>query len=359
MAGVELFVGLGVAVLTLWDAFETVVLPRTVQRRFRLTRLISRTGWLSWVALTSLPVGRSRRESVLAFYGPLLLIFLLLTWAVFLICGFGVAFYGLSQWARPADGSLQSLLYLSGSTFFTLGLGDVQPFDSASRALCVVEAGTGFGFLALVIGYLPISYQAFSRREIAISLLDARAGSPPTAIELFRRNGERVAEEILAQWEGWAAELLESHLSYPVLTYFRSQHEKQSWLAALVLTLDASALLLTGIGGQSSHQARFTFAIARHALVDLAQVFYVDPVAPAPDRLPAEVFADLCRRLEELGLGFTEPTAQATLAAIRMGYEPIANALARRLLLDLPPWVPAADAEDDWQSSPWDTLAPI
>jgi hypothetical protein len=311
------------------------------------------------VTLTRLPFGRSNRDTVLAMFGPLLLIFLLLAWAVLLVCGFGLAYHGLSLAAKPADGDFSSLLYLSGSTFFTLGLGDVQPFNSASRALAVVEAGTGFGFLALVIGYLPISYQAFSRREVAISLLDARAGSPPTAIELLRRNGERVAEEILAQWEGWAAELLETHLSYPVLAYFRSQHENQSWLASLVLVLDTSALLMTGIGELPSGQARFSFAIARHALVDLAQVFFVQPAPPAADRMQSATFGELCRRLEALELGFTAANAEITLASIRRGYEPIANALAQRLLLDLPPWVPASGAEDDWQSSPWDTLAPI
>jgi hypothetical protein len=360
MAIVELIAGLGIVLFTLWDAFETIVLPRTVQRRFRLTRMIARTTWLPWVALTRLPIGENRRDWLLAIFGPLLLLFLLIAWALLLVCGFGVMLHALAWWATPADRDLGSLFYLSGSTFFTLGLGDVVPFDSAARFLSVVEAGTGFGFLALVIGYLPISYQAFSRREIAISLLDARAGSPPTAVELLRRNRERVATEILAQWEGWAAELLESHLSYPVLAYFRSQHEKQSWLAALVLILDASALLMTAIDGLSSAQARFTFAIARHTLVDLAQVFFVEPRPPEHDRLPHDVFLDLCERLDGQGFRFSRGSnAETTLAGLRVGYEPIANALAQRLLLDLPPWIPSADAEDDWQSSPWDVLPPI
>ena len=103
----------------------------------------------------------------------------------------------------------------------------------------------GFGFLALIIGYVPIIYQAFSRRESNISLLDARAGSPSSATEMLRRHyrTQRLEEllQFLRKWEQWCATLLESHLSYPVLTYYRSQHERQSWLAALTTVLDTCA----------------------------------------------------------------------------------------------------------------------
>src|SRR5205823_221885 len=139
--------------------------------------------------------------------------------------------------------------YFSGSTFFTLGMGDVAPQSNVARALAVIEAGTGFGFLALVIGYIPVLYQSFSRREVSISLLDARAGTPPTGVELLRRHDGDMEEftRILIEWEKWSAELLESHMSYPVLAYFRSQHDNQSWLASLTAVLDACALCMVGI----------------------------------------------------------------------------------------------------------------
>src|SRR5439155_1281913 len=137
----------------------------------------------------------------------------------------------------------------------------------------VIEAGVGFGFLALVIGYLPVLYQSFSRREVNITLLDARAGSPPSAEELLRGFGADHEEltVLLAEWERWAAEVLESHLSYPVLSYYRSQHDNQSWLAALTTALDASALVMVGIEGACARQAGLTFAMARHGVVDLPQ----------------------------------------------------------------------------------------
>ena len=164
------------------------------------------------------------------------------------------------------------------------------PTGAAGRALSVVEAGMGFVFLAVIISYLPVLYQAFSRREITISLLDARAGSPPSAGELLRRlaagRSPAGAGPFLVEWERWAAELLESHISFPVLSYYRSQHENQSWVGALTAILDTSALLIAGVDGPDSYQARLTFAMARHAAVDLALVFQTPPLPPQPDRLP-------------------------------------------------------------------------
>src|SRR5207249_4041653 len=135
----------------------------------------------------------------------------------------------------------------------TLGYGDVVPTGAWGRSLAVAEAGIGFGFLAVVISYLPVLYQAFSRREITISLLDARAGSPPSAGELLRRLAQARSlagvGPLLVEWERWAAELLESHLSFPVLSYYRSQHDNQSWVGALATVLDTSALLIAGVEG--------------------------------------------------------------------------------------------------------------
>src|SRR5260370_42044668 len=159
-----------------------------------------------------------------------------------------------------------------------------------ARALVVTEAGFGFGFLADVIGYLPFIYGSFSKREVDISLLDSRAGTPPTAGELLRRhsylNGQDALRELLKDWERWSAELMESHLSYPVLAYFRSQHDNQSWIASLTAILDASALVMVGIERSCEKQAELTFASARHAAVDLSQVFGTAPASPH-DRLPA------------------------------------------------------------------------
>src|SRR5262249_31799064 len=149
------------------------------------------------------------------------------------------------------DRSLAAYLYFSGTTFFTLGYGDLVPTGALGRALSVIEAGIGFGFLAVVISYLPVLYQAFSRRQIAISLLDSRAGWPPSAAELLRRLADAHNEggigQLLVEWERWAAELLEIQLSFPVLSYYRSQHDNQSWVGTLTTILDTSALVIAGV----------------------------------------------------------------------------------------------------------------
>jgi hypothetical protein len=363
MQAVELIAGILVAFFTLWDAFETVVLPRTVRRYFGITRRIYLLTWIPWSwALRRLESGRVQGY-FLAFYGPLFLILLVFVWALGLILGFGLIQFGLGPehlTASSTSPGLGKALYFSGSTFFTLGLGDVAPTGTAARAMTVLEAGVGFGFLALVISYLPILYQSFSRREVHISLLDARAGSPPTGIEMIRRNGGLGTRTFLTLSETWAADLLESHLSYPTLAHFRSQHENQSWLAALTMILDTCALIMTGIETIPSEQARFTFAIARHALVDLSQIFASTPTRPFRDRLGPSDLAALEGLLNSIGLVFTDRlAAEKTLADLRLAYEPFASALSQRLLLPLPPWLPSADALDDWQSTPWTELPPI
>jgi len=195
------------------------------------------------------------------------------------------------------------------------------------------------GFLAIVISYIPVLCQAFSRREVAINQLDARAGSPPTGLELLRRHGpDRTAalERLLADWERWAAELIESHLSYPLLGYYRSQHDNQSWLAALTTVLDACALLLCVVDDAPEFTARLTFAIARDAAVDLSQAFRRGP-ATLPNRMTPEVLTEIRGIL--LGAGFVlrpEDEASTALGEMRLLYEPYIGSLSPYLLTPLP-----------------------
>src|SRR5213594_461064 len=294
--------------IVLWDAFEVIILPRRVRRKFRLTQFFYRGTWQPWSAAAKRISSNDRRELFLSFYGPVSLLFLLSMWAAGLVLGFAFLHRALAIPMKMQEGSTSFLIYLyfSGSTFFTLGLGDVVAGTWTGKILTVLEAGMGLGFLAIVIGYLPVLYQAFSRRELNISLLDARAGSPSTAAELLRRHfdGDQLVElsAFLREWERWAAELLESHLSYPVLAYYRSQHSNQSWLAALTTILDASALVIVGIDGVPARQAQLTFAIARHAVADLAHVFNTAPRPPVPDRLPATELDRMRHNLASRGI---------------------------------------------------------
>jgi len=355
--------GLALLTIVLLDAFETVVLPRRVKRRFRLAGWFYRNIWILWAATTRCIKKAARREAVLGYFGPFSLICLLILWAAGLIFGFSLLQYGAGehvQMGRDAV-SYATLLYQSGETFFTLGYGDVVPTNGIARILSVCEAGMGFAFLGVVVGYLPTIYSAFSRREIEISLLDARAGSPPSAAELLARYAnhpdQAVLDEILRGWEHWCAEVLESHLSYNVLSFFRSQHSNQSWLAALTTILDATSLIIAGVDGVDPHQAKLTFAIARHAMVDLAQVVNARYQNASSDRLPEEEFSRLQTALAERNVRLLSTREAAEkLARLRTAYEPYAQAISAKLMLPLPAWIYTEKKKDNWESGPWDRI---
>ena len=356
--------GIAVIISVLWEAFETVVLPRRVTRHFRFTRLYYRATWRPWYAIFGRVQPPKRRESYLSYFGPLSLLGLLAIWAVLLVFGFA-----LVQWAGGSSlnvgtpgirGGFWTDFYMSGTTFFTLGLGDVTPRSSLAHFLTVLEGGMGFAFLALLIGYVPTIYQAFSRREVNITLLDARAGSPPSAIELLRRQasdrGSDSLQELLRDWERWSAELLESHLSYPVLCYFRSQHDNQNWIAALTTILDTCALVIAGIEHAPRQQAQLTFALARHAIVDLAQIFSTAP-AKNYERISAEQIASLRAALAEAGWKLESGrSVEEHLQELLSMYAPYVASLAQYLRFSLPGWFPAQH-RDNWQTSAWGRLA--
>jgi len=359
--------GVAIFLIVLWDAFEAIILPRRVTRKFRLTRVFFKVTWGTWRTIVCLIPARKTREALLGFFGPLSLLLLVAVWAVGLLLGFGLMQFGAGSAVNVTGGHPGFLtdIYLSGTTFFTLGLGDVVPRTSLARALVVSEAGFGFGFLAAVIGYLPFIYGSFSKREVDISLLDSRAGTPPTAGELLRRHsyarGQEALHDLLKDWERWSAELMESHLSYPVLAYFRSQHDNQSWIASLTAILDTCALVLVGVEGACQRQAELTFAIARHAVVDLSQVFGTPPRALPEDRLPPADLRRIRDTLAEHGLKLHDgEAADRHLSELRGMYEPYIFALASYLMQPLPGWIPERKGKkDNWQTTAWEHAASV
>jgi hypothetical protein len=360
--------GMAIIWVVLLDAFETVVLPRRVRRHLRLTAVFYRRTWIPWRGIARRIKTVSRQQNFLGYFGPLSLILLLAFWATGLIFGFALIQRGIGghEQLNKEPLTFGKILYHSGETFFTLGYGDIVPTSGGARALSVVEAGMGFAFLGVVIGYIPVVYTSFSRREIQISMLDARAGSPPSATELLVRLAgrsedpgvdQRVLDEVLRGWERWAAELLESQISYPVLTFFRSQHSNQSWVGALTTMLDVTSLILTGIDGVNPGQAKLTFAMARHAAVDLAQVVNAKYDAGAEQRLPEAELAGVQEALTAAGLKLrSDEYALEKLGRLRSMYEPYVHSTARNLMMTLPPWRFATKTRDNWQAGPWDKL---
>lgn len=357
MRGLVGILGLILLLTVLWDAFETVILPRHVTRSFRLARLFFRVAWRLWTAFARRAHSPKRREGYLSYFGPLSVLLLLVFWAAMLMFSFALLLWSGGSAVRLAGTTptFRTDIYLSGTTFFTLGMGDVTPGTTLARVITVAEAGTGFGFLAIMIAYLPTLYAAFSQREVNISLLDARAGSPPTAGELLRRHGRLRVRDGLAQylrdWEIWSAQLMESHLTYPFLCFFRSQHDNQSWLAAFTAILDVCAALIAYGEGETKWQAQLTFAISRHAVADLSEVLRVRPQPPHADRLPAEDLKKVRSLLLECGVAQCADAGDLKLKELRQMYEPHLAALSRLLWMPLPSW--GVDAAPNSSRTVW------
>ena len=347
-----------IVLVVLQDAFEVMLLPRRVHRRIRLTRLYFAASWATWSGIGARLTNDGKRERFLSVFGALFMMILFVLWSTALIIGFGLLQWSLEGGVHGPDGrawKLSEAIYMSGVTFFTLGYGDVVPHAAAARFAAVVEAGMGIGFIAVVIGYLPVLYQLFSRREAHVMQLDARAGSPPTATTMLCRHveagGLAKLDELLREWEVWSAELLESHLTYPMLIYYRSQHENQSWLAAVAAVMDVCALVLIGVRDLQPLQARMTFTMLRQVIVEMARSFRLAPSRyDGGDRLPPEEYARMVSIFTEAGLGWeNEAGARETLASLRATYEPLLDALGRSLVLSVPPFIAADDAADHWQ----------
>jgi hypothetical protein len=359
--------GVGLILAVLWDALESIILPRTVARRVGLSTLFIELIWKGYRLVGKhMSTDTPWRERLLGAFGPVSLLILIAIWAWLLIFAFGLISWGSGV---PLKGVVDTdgfpvHMYASAVTFFTVGYGDVTSVTALGRTLSVLEASMGFGFLALVIGYIPVLYGSFSRREATILLLDARAGSPPTAGELLKRydaHGLDALTAFLRDLELWSANLLEAYLSYPSLSLYRSQHEKMSWLGALTMILDACSILEVSCNPESPEQNRLlrqadlSFALARHVIVDLAYIMDLPPVPPKTDRLPPEEWARLTDSLKSHGVFVCDrETAYAALAEKRKEYEPYLNGLSEALFLPLPPWMPEDGHRDSWQVSAWD-----
>lgn len=349
--------------LILQDAFEVMLLPRRVRRRVRLVRWFFQITWAGFSRLTRGLAPGEQREQWLSLYGPLSMVTLFSFWAVALIFGFGVLEWALEARVPAPTDSIADQLYMSGVTFFTLGYGDVVPHTQAARFVSVLEAGTGLGFIAVVISYLPVLYQLFSRREAHVMQLDSRAGSPPTAGVLLCRHAESGdldhLDSLLREWEIWCSELLESHLSYPMLAYYRSQHANQSWISALAAITDVCALVLVGVEDLRPLQARMTFTMARQVLVEMARSFGIGPSRyTGGDRLPHEAYLKMEAAFAKSGLAWRAGAeSQEILAALRATYEPLLDGLASHLLTPLQGWIAEGDAVDHWASGPRGMIA--
>lgn len=339
--------GISLILVILWDAFSTIVLPRTVAF-FRPSSQFFRGAWNLWANIGTMVRDPYRRQTFYAVFGPFSVLLLMLFWGVGLIIAFALLHWGLRSVIltnHPGHyGSLGTLLYFSGTTFLTLGMGDVTALNPLGRVFIVLEAMTGFVSLAVVVGYFPLLDQAFSQREARLTLFGLRCGSPQSGVRILERFGKAEdrgkLEKILSDTESWIAELLQNQLSHPVLAYYRSQHLGQSWLISLTAFLDLCALLQIPADHPLASQVKTSFRMALYAMVEMSRALKMAPLRPRVDRLSGEDFEKIRASLEKVGLFFPpSPEAETKLRELRHLYEPFALSMGKELKIALPVWV--------------------
>ncbi len=337
-------------------------MTRSVSRSWRLSRIFYAIASKTYYGYAGKVKNERGRNALLMIYAPLSMIILFAFWGGFIVLGFAFVGYGFA--IPHSTGTLNPFeaWYYSGVTFLTLGYGDIAPTNSLGRLIAVIEAATGLVFLASIISYLPVMYAAVQKREYPIILLDTKAGSEPTAYELLKRHAEHGAlhslRGLLEKYETWGAEMLEAYLSYPIIAFYRSQHDSQNWLKTTTAIMDACTIIeacypaTDEAGKRLKFQARATYAMLRHVIVDLAYVIKMPPAEDCTFRLAPEDFKRMLRDLNEAGLPVVG--TYESICDSREMYEPYCVALGRGLLMDLPDWIPATNEKDNWEVAAWD-----
>jgi Ion channel len=278
MRWVALPLGIVVLLWTLLDVFRTLVMPRAARGRFRLSRFLFQPVWRPWRWIGVRRKTTAARERVLAAAAPFFFFVLLVGWVFLALLSYALILWSpaFAHGAGSGGSSFGDAMYSSGTSLFTLGFGG-RVATGWTRAIPVAEGATGLGLFAVVIAYLPVLYQAFNRREVGVLMLDARAGSPPSGPELLHRMGSAAMvsslPQLFAEWERWVADVLESHMSYPLLALFRSPHDYTSWVTALGSVLDAATLIITSVETEPDDRAKLLYGTGVHAVEDLFYYF--------------------------------------------------------------------------------------
>jgi hypothetical protein len=337
--------GAGVVLLLIvfYDLFQTVVLPRPAVRKFQLARYLVRPLWIvwRWVSLRSSRVDRS--ETRLAAFGPVSLIVLVLIWAFGLILGYGLILYGVRDQFRPELADFPEAFYVSASTLVPLAYGDFVPEQGFARFLIVLESANGVAFGAAAITLLFELYGSFRAREEAVVALDALAGAPASAVQLLETAAAPTMDGILKdtfeEWRHWSAMVLESHLAYPLLLYFRSSHDNEAWINSFGAVMDAAALVITSVEGDQSHgAAKLMFTVGNHLVEDIAWLFRFQPATdPIVER---DEYVAAIARLKAAGYNAQDGDVHWQKFAKQRGrYAVQLNRLAQLLAAPPAPWV--------------------
>jgi Ion channel len=337
--------GLVVIALALNDVFQSVVMPRATGRRYRLSFYAWRSAWRLWpqAVWRLFPGDGERREELLAIFAPFMLVALIGLWVALLIFGFGLILWGMRDGITPGHVSLGSALYFAGTSVLTIGFGDVVGRAPGPRLVSVLGALAGLSFLSITTAFLFAVFGSFQNRERFVVTTAARAGAPPSGVSLLVIAGYSETRDdlpaLMVDAQQWAASVMESHLAYPVLAFFRSSHDDQSWVGTLGTLLDAATLMMTTIEGVRQGQARIFYNVGRHAAQDLSRFFDVGTTEESVNIERSE-FEHACDRLAAAGYPLRDrDEAWTRFANLRSGYASRLNTLAR--FFQIPPlqWI--------------------
>jgi hypothetical protein len=341
---VLLIAGILLIVISFNDAFQAIIVPRSVGHVFRPSFYQSRWVWYVWPRLVRAvyPRNANLREDLLAAYAPFNLILNLVTWSFLLLIGYGAIFYALRDQVHPHITTFGEAVYFAGTSFLTIGFGDFVGDRGLTRMISLAAGASGLGLVSITTAYLFAIFGAFQSREQFVVMLGTRSGFPPSGTGLLtiaaRAGIIRDLPAMMRDAETWCASLMETHLAYPILAYFRSSHDEESWVGTLAVLLDAATLMITTIDLEMG-EARILYSIARHATRDLAVYFRVDKEDGGP-HITRERFDLACERLTDAGYTLKDrETAWKGFVELRSHYADSLNGLAA--FFDIPelPWI--------------------
>lgn len=340
--GVEIGLGALVVLITIYDVFQSVVMPRPAVGRVRLSFTLIRGAWRLWRKIAERPKKLQTRETALAAFAPMMLVTLLVLWGFSLIVGYALIFSGLHVGLQPQPDSFGTTLYFSTGRMLAFSVGGIEATGVATRVFAAIEAASGFGLFALVISLLFSLFSSFQRRETAVVALDALAGAPPTGIQLLEScANDGMPDQLIAtfdEWRLWTVDVIESHLSYPLLFYFRSSHDNEAWPNSFGAVMDAATLVLTTVDGGPVGHARLMHKVGAHFVADMRDHFRYEGEAVAG--VEREEFDEACLRLERAGYQLHNPDAAwEAFSALRSKYGAWLNQTTKGLGVPPAPWI--------------------
>jgi hypothetical protein len=338
----EVATGFLLGLLAFYDIFKSIVLPRPAINKFIFIRRLFFTTWSLWRQVGNRIENQGRREGWLATFAPIAALLMFLVWGGALILAYALIFDGLRSEMRPVPGDFLESLYFSSTTLVPLSYGDFIPIGFLARIFTISESATGVGVAALAITLLFSLYASFQRREELVVSLDALAGAPPSGLQILETSAEFGMRDQLSQtfndWRGWASAVLESHLAYPLLFYFRSSHDNEAWLNSFGAVMDAANLVLSTIDGEAIGPARLMLTVGNHLAEDMSWNFGYEKVEEVG--IEKEEFAEAVERLERRGYKVHDvDVAWAHFSKIRLKYAYVLNQAARQFAIIPATWI--------------------